>query len=593
MTVLNPHSRLAWFALWLAMSLGASAQAPQTLPPGGAAQVMIPQPPVQVAVPENFTVAAAFDPAVVTNGQSFFYRVSVDTAESAVDWPENFSVPAGLQFGALVRGQVTGLIGSQFRPTAAFLYPVTARQTGTFTVPEFAIDLGGRRVVVPAASVEVVPSNAPPSYVRRLYLQASETNLYYGQPFRLRVIAPFGPNNEVEALREIQLNTPALLTDKLTTRILVESVEIGGRKGPAFIQESIATPMSAGTLVFDAQGFTAGRDFGGPITISGQVTIVGGAPKYILVVSEPLKLQVRPLPSAEEWPGFTGAIGKFLPVPATLSTNRLRVGEPVLLKYAFSTGTNLTRFVPPAAPRVRDWQIIPGKPGENYFTLIPLSDELTQTPTIPFSAFDPATGRYYDLTLPAQKVTVSGESLPTQTPGWDPKKTSPLRLSDLAEAPGKSVGSLRPLQLQPWFVGLQLLPIILLLLLWRWDEHRRYLEAHPELVRRRQAKRALQRERKSIRAAIIAADETRFISHAAAALQIAVAPHYPAEAKALVGADVLAQLEPNQRDGKAGETVKKIFAAADTRFGQQPAIVETLNLAADVEQVLRTLEEKL
>ena len=56
-----------------------------------------------------------------------------------------------------------------------------------------------------------------------------------------------------------------------------------------------------------------------------------------LVDSDPVTIAVRPLPKAGELPGFTGGIGNFTIDPPALTTNRLRVGEPVRLTVTFAS----------------------------------------------------------------------------------------------------------------------------------------------------------------------------------------------------------------------------------------------------------------
>jgi hypothetical protein len=190
---------------------------------------------------------------------------------------------------------------------------------------------------------------------------------------------------------------------------------------------------------------------------------------------------------------------------------------------------------------------------------------------------------------------VTGEGLPLETSTWNDNDTNaaPLKLSGLATTPGKTAANLKPLQLHGWFVFVQSLPIVALLILWQWDRRRRFLEAHPEIVRRLQARRALKCERKLIRDAIIAADENLFATHAAAAMRIAVAPHFPADARALVGSDVLDQLDAAQRDSSEGATVRKIFAAVDAQFNREAGELVSLSLAPEVENILQKLEAKL
>jgi hypothetical protein len=77
-------------------------------------------------------------------------------------------------------------------------------------------------------------------------------------------------------------------------------------------------------------------------------------------------------------------------------------------------------------------------------------------------------------------------------------------------------------------------------------------------------------------------------------MRIAVAPHYPANPQALVGRDVLAQLDAEAQHGRTGETVKQLFAAADRQFAAGTKTAKDwLVLKNDVKAVLYQLEAKL
>ncbi len=559
---------------------------------------MQPQPLVDSSLPQNISATAEFDPPVVRAGEKCFFRVTVEATQNSTEWPEKISAPTELAFGSVMRGQLTQPDGVKFHPLTAAIYEVTVAKPGQFTVPGFELSAGGLRVKVPAAMLDVVKTNASATAARRLRLEFSETNLFFGEPFRARVISPAGPGNQVEALHDVQFNGGGFMADKLSTRMSVTSVSVNGQPKPAFTYEVVLTPLAAGPLAVSAQAFTVPPFSAGPITITangGPVTLNSAAQATpVFLTSEPVPLNVRPLPEENAPPGFTGAMGKFTADKPLLATNRVRLGEPLRLKYNFNAGTNLVRYVPPQAPPSREWQIIEGKPGENVFTFIPLTDDATNTPAIPFCAFDFVAQKFYDLTIPALPVTVIGDGLPTELRAADDagKNSAPLKLS-AADAPGKSVASLKPLQLQGWFLFVQVLPLYGFFLLWRWDERRRFLEAHPEIVRRQKAKRALRREKKFLRAAVAAGDAEKFLHHAVAAMRIAVAPHFPADDRALVGGDVLSQLAATERDGAEGETVRNIFAAADAHFSGKAVAPVALVAAADVENVLQKLEEKL
>ncbi len=569
------------------------AQVPQQLPPGGLIQLQTVQPTVDVSSP--VTATAGFEPPMVRPGEKTFYRVTVDAAEAAIQWPEEIPAPPALQFGPNSHGQMTQFLGNKFRSLTTFIYEVRATAAGHFSVSNFTVNVSGEPLTIPAASVDVVATNPNPQPARQLVLETTATNVFLGQPFRVRVLLPAGPANEIEALREIQLNGGNLMTDKTTFRQSVEVITINGQAKPAFICDMTVTPIVAGTLNVSAQGYTCGREFSGPISIRGQVSIPGGPTKYVFLVSDPTEIKVRPLPAEGELSGFTGAMGKFFREPPLLSTNRLRVGEPVHLKIGFRGENDLARLVPPALPRSRDWQIIADKPPAMGFTLIPQTDEVHETPTIPFSYFDPATGKYVDATIPPLPVTVAGEGLPTQVApiADESPSAAPLRLTGFAPSPGSAVAGLKPLQLRGWFVGLQLLPLFGFVALWRWDQRRRFLEAHPEIVRRTQARRALRRQKQKMLKAAEAGDAAAFIQHVADAMKIAVAPHYPANPQALVCGDVLAQLDA-AASSRVAETIVKIFSKADRRFSVQPETPSDLpGLQAEVATALLKLEEKL
>ena len=579
--------------LWLTPFL-VNAQTSPRIPPGSQLQLQVAQPMVDVSTP--VTATAAFAPPVVPAGGKAFYRVNVDATESSIDWPEALPGPPELKIGAKKSGQITLMQANQYRPLASFVYEVAAPLAGHYTITNFSVNVAGVRVEVPAASLDVdakIPGLQAP---RRLELEVSATNVFLGQPFHARVILPVGPGNEIEALREIELRGDGLMVDKTAMRQAIETINHNGELKPALICEMTVTPIAAGRLEFTAQGFTPGREFSAPISISGQVNFQGGPPKYVLLVSDPVELNVRSLPVEGELPGFTGSIGKFFQDPPHLATNRLQVGEPVQLSLSFHGEGELTRLVPPAAPASRDWQIIVDPPPATSFTLIPLADEARQTPAIPFCYFDPVTEKYVDLTVPPQPVTVVGQGLPVEQPVVDDggKAGARVKLSALAPAPGKTVRSLKPLQLQTWFVGVQLAPVAGILALWQWDRRRRYLAAHPEILRRAQARRALRREKQQLQKALTAGDASAFAQHAARAMSIAVAPHFPADARAMVCADVLSQLDVSAQNGAGTDTVRQVFAAADAQFAIHPRPSPgLLALSAGVESVLQKLEEKL
>jgi hypothetical protein len=561
-------------------------------PANSLSQLQIQQPPVDVSSP--VTATATFDPPDVRPGEKAFYRITFDATESVIKWPGTISSPAELKLRPVAHGQLTQNLGNKFRPLSSFLYEVQPAATGHFTIPGFVVKIGGEQVEVPAASLDVNDS-ASGAPARQLVLEVSTTNIFQGQPFPVRVLLPASPGNEVEALHEIQFHSDGFIVDNAAAHQTVQMTPLkDGRVVPAYIFGTTLMPIAAGTSKLSVQAFTAGREFIGPITISGQVVLRGGLPQYTLLVSDPVEVNVRPLPAAGRLPGFTGMVGKFIVDAPQLSTNRVHVGQPLQLTVNVHGDEHSSRPVPPPMPLVNDWQMFQNASGFSY-TLIPLADTVQKTPAIPFSYFDPETEKYVDATILSVSIAVTGEELPTELPAVNTEASAPsLKLNDLSPTPGKAVSGLKPLQLRGWFICVQLLPVLGFFGLWQWDRRRLFLDAHPEIARRNQARRALRREKRRLQEAVASNNATAFVHHSANAMKIAVAPHYSAHPQALVCAEVLERLNVAERNSVAGETVRKIFAAADAQFasGSQP---QTGWLASqpEVNAVLLKLEEQL
>jgi len=311
----------------------------------------------------------------------------------------------------------------------------------------------------------------------------------------------------------------------------------------------------------------------------------------------------------------------------------LRVGDPVKLTVSVVNRSDapFARLVAPPPPQAREWQVFaatdyappqmiptprpspltilgPRPQPESMqgfvtfnYTLIPLTETARATPSIPFSCFDPKSGTYADLTIPSVPVTVNPGAAPadltalTQSASTAGQPEKELVLYGLAPSRGRIAASLVPPQQQAWFPLIQLAPAAFFFGLWNWDRRRRYLERHPDVLLRRRARRALRRQRRILQRAARMADGPRFAAAAVTAMRVACAPRYPAEPRALVGADVLPLLPEPDRSGRPGEVVRRFFTVTDAaRFGTAPPNpADLLPLQPDLERVLLQLEDRL
>ncbi len=601
-----------------------SVQTPAANPPppqDPLISLMMAQPKIENGGPVQAIVS--LDPPVTTAGVASDYRVTFNALEESISWPANKPAAPGVTFEPGAHGQIFQPNNGTLQPRTTFIFHARAAAPGVVTVPEFTVEVEGKTVTVPAAKIDVSGGAPGASAPTRLRLELTDTNLYIGQAAGARVRWRGPPGGGIQPLTQVQLNGPGGLVDMGTIRQRIEGANEHGAPYLTYIYETTFIPLSPGRIEVFAQGFCPGS------RIAENGELPGGPSMHALLESEPLEVVARPLPVEGRLPGFSGGIGIFKVEPPQLSTNRLRAGEPVELSVTVNGEGNVSRLVPPPAPVSADWQIFVGSveagpldpfgarvefsPSSRYlsggprgsttfhYTLIPLTETTHATPPIPFAAFDPIKGTYTDITIPSVQVAVA--------PGADPAALAVVRqansksrdgekeltLSGLATVPGYSVGSLVPLQEVRWFPLAQAAPALAFVLLIYWDRRRRYLEQHPEIVIRRRARHALRVQLKTLRRAAQAGDAPGFSAATVQALRTVCAPQLAAEPRALVGADVLAQLPEPERQGRAGELIRHIFAVTDaSRFATgKTDCRELLVLQPETEQLLLRLEARL
>jgi len=578
---------------------------------------MLSQPKIDVESPVVPT--ASFEPPVVRTGESTTYRITLNALEESIELPNKITAPTNLIVRAGAHAQILAVTGMMLQPRTTFNYRLQATELGQFTIPEFNVKVYGKQISVPAAQLTVaatLPDGLPP--VQQLGLGLSNTNPFVGEAVHARLVLSSQPGTAVQSLGQVQINGQGFIVDQGSARPRIEMLRprLGVPALPTFTYEIILTPIASGTLSAFAQAFATGnRIVGGGLIIAGAPNQPPNlVPQYTLFDSDPVQFKVRELPRQGQLPGFTGAVGTFTLDKPELGTNIVAVGEPVKLKVKVYGDGNLLRLVPPPAPRPRDWQLLPARnetvppqfvQAQGFATLsyilIPSADKSRATPAIPFSGFDPQLGAYVDLTIPPVPIKIIPGAAAVdltavlQANSADTQSEKEPALSALATASGLAAGSLYPLQRQLWFPLMQLVPGAAFLGLWTWDRRRRFLEQHPDLVLRRRARRALRHERRTLRRAANAKNSTGFATTAVNAMRVACAPHYPAEARAMVASDVLPILPESARTSRPGEVVQRFFAVTDaSRFGKVPAELQALlALHSDLELVLDQLESRL
>jgi hypothetical protein len=601
------------------MMLGALPLAAQAPPgaPDPLMSLMLSQPKIDITSP--IVVTAAFDPPIIAPGGKATYRVTVSALEASIDWPTTLSAARELELRPGGRGQILQPGLTNLLPRTTFLYHAAPKSAGRFTIPDFEIKAYGRPVSIPSATLEVVAgATVTPPENPGLRLEVPATNLFVGQPLRVRLIFSGAGAGFAQGLASVQYNGEGFVTDPGTVQQRIEmlpSENPGVPPRSVFIHEILLTPVASGRVSISAQGYSIGNRFNGAIVLSSGGTVLPGiGPQYTLLDSEPVDLFVRPLPRLGQLPGFKGAVGKFSLEPPRLSTNWVKVGDALKLAVTVRGENGLARLVQPAPPRDKHWQIF-SVPQDNVppqvqhfqgfatfnYMLVPLTENATATPSIPFSYFDPGTAKFVDLTIPSVAVKIVGGGAPKSLIDLREKAflaepvEETLTLSDLSADPGRAVASLVPLQQKAWFPLLHAVPLLGFLGLWTWDRRRRYLEAHPKILEHRRARRELKQHWQTAQSVAGGGDSASYARSVVNALRAGCAPFFPAIPRALVGADILKVLPKAVANPHQNELVRRLFDLADAAQYSEaaPELRELLARRGDYDAVLGELEERL
>ena len=561
----------------------------------------------QMGAAEGGVIAAAeLDPPVAAVGQPIIFRLAVTASPESTAPPERIPVPAGLEVraGGSAHNVVFTSQGMQFRTT--FVFWLTARKPGTYVIPAFTISANNRQVPVAAQTLTILPPGTPGA-VRPTRLQIevpAGASYYIGQKIVLPVAVLDPGDNSVYGVGSLKGLGGDFIFDSVPGSQARQTRDYDGLTVSALVDHIAVVPVREGSLPLAAQAMVLRRP--GPLG----TLLPGYQPLY---ESLPVRISVKHLPPGA-LPGFTGLIGHFGMDLTHVSPQTVRAGDPLDLAVTITGDGNLGRLVPPPCPGNADWQTFPPHPDRNpslsiemqgrnvfHYTLIPQRAGQLETPSIPFCYFNPDRGVYQDLSISPVSVQVLP---PVNGPATaTPASNAPARLNTtglqtmlggLAPRPVHFAGSLRPWQQRAAFWWWQLLPAGTLLGLWWWDARRRFLAAHPEVVRKARARRELRRQLQRLRQAAARQDADTFARAAVQALCTACAPETEANPQALVGNDILRLLPLELAGPNTEKLVRPLFAAVEqANLRNQPPTREILVALPELELLLAELGRRL
>lgn len=532
---------------------------------------------------EESVEAEGFSPSTVRPGDSASYRIELKNISPSINISQIPIPKGLHYIGQSQSQSMSVEMGSGFsmqtNRTVSLILSFTSDTEGEYTIPEWKISHEGKEYVIPASSLKV-DKNAPQqnrmrsnpfglrqSTAQRLQRQAQKQTQAHSQEdspdfenlikekITLSLELPresifVGETVPCELVfifdREIQERGFRL------THLFPKSEKIDDFECPGFELEkpvidyssnpdkvtirfkSAITPIKAGSYELD---FRANGIFVRELSLDemmGMSFFMGRNEQIPFELQmDAKKIEVKELPEDGKPENFSGAIGNFKLDSSKLDPEVLTVDEPCTITLKISGNGNFTRMQSPVFEKSENWKTYKFKSnfidesrgtqnrGVKTFeaSLVPLKADITNTPKLEFSYFDPNSEKYMSLEIPVSEVSVApSASAKKRRPseksedGGNPK--DPREIVDAPQNSGYAEIISTPLF---WILQAAILCLFAIFFISRRKKMR--LLQDPAFAKKVSSKTAAKRELKKALSCAATKDAKEFFKHSRSALQ--------------------------------------------------------------------------
>ena len=497
----------------------------------------------------QINVQAYFQPQTVSAGESATYCIQIENGMGASVKGAPPAV-AGLSLQYASDQNLMRNINGQNFSAKNILYSAAATQPGQYIVPEYTIEINGAQYRVNAATLNVAKGVLPV----RFFAEMPNRPVYVGEtiPFNIKLLflSQVGLRNISSISKKGDSFTQPQFEQGIQSIETVDNVQYNAITWPAS-----ATVLKTGeqTLSFDLQAVVADpsrrsifddddglfpqfpRGFG----MFNQMLDSAISQRQVQIQSQPLTLNVLPLPSQGKPKDFSGAIGQFALSQPVLSQLSAQVGEPLTVKLELSGRGNFERISAPALDLGKDWKTYPPKQdfkpqsARGYegiisfeYIIIPQSDQPREIPAINFSYFDPEAKAYRTLTSGPVPIAISPAQTPQPAASAPVASTTPAAQRPVDKAPepapdkvAQETSASAPFYRSPLFWGVQAVLLVALGYLAYRLHTLKQLSQNPQLARMHLCEKRLKQAMANAAQAAQADDAQNFFPAAQSALR--------------------------------------------------------------------------
>jgi len=318
----------------------------------------------------------------------------------------------------IINGRTTKNVSKRY----IMSYSLTANRPGQMVIPSVTVTIDGQSYSTNAVTVNILQ----PATTSDLELEVvlSEKQCYVGQPILVTVkfyvsaeIGQFSFNIPVFNSADFYVEDPDVvgrnaqlyrLNGGITVYVSKYQVVHNGKNSILLSFSKVLIPKRTGRI--ETSAATVSAD-----VVVGRVRsrdpffddFFGAKKKYkrFMAYSEPVRLDVQPLPEEGKPAGFYGLVGRYT-ISASAEPTKVNVGDPITLTIKIGGSRYLKAVQWPALEDVRELAAnfkIPSQKGsptiEDGFkvftqTIRANNDKVKAIPSIPLAFFDPEKGRY-------------------------------------------------------------------------------------------------------------------------------------------------------------------------------------------------------
>ncbi len=480
---------------------------------------------VPICTAQNISFSAGVDKTQVTVNEQIVLTVQVSGNVQNIPLPKlptlnNFNIYSSgrTQSFSFVNGQVSN--------TATFNYVLVPTASGQFTIDPVEITLDGKTYKTNPVTITVTQGTGTPPTTQPalkpntpsktqpttpigedLYLEASvdKKRAYVNEQVTLSLKF----YQAVNLLRSPDYSPPAL-TGFWVEDLPPQKQYYETRNSRRFSVTEIKTalfPTSSGKKTIGPASLKCLVENYGALFNKDPFKIIDPAllmrqPQEKILTSKPVEVEILPLPEKDTPANFQGAVGRFS-LNTSLDKKQTEINQPLTLKISLSGVGNIKSLNEPVVPQLADFRTYNSGSSEkisknSYLVqgsknfeeiLIPKAAGKFKLPPVEFSYFDLSSRSYKTLKSKLQEITVlPGAGYAASSPSTMQELDGGIRDINYLKTKVKKLGKEGILLYRkPWFMALQLLPLLALGFTWRYKNHLDKMQTDVVYLRNRRA----------------------------------------------------------------------------------------------------------